>query len=74
LEISDIGGGVIAASGAVLAAIANHKVRPREGPAPPFELSNPSPAASCEHEWFDQDEMLNYDPKCYRSLKRGETR
>ena len=33
----------------------------------------PLPVSACEHEWYDEDTLLNYDPKCHRCLKCGET-
>jgi hypothetical protein len=36
------------------------------------EGKEPSPVSACEHEWFDEDQLLNYDPKCHRCLKCGE--
>jgi hypothetical protein len=33
-----------------------------------------SQSSSCDHHWFDRDEMLNYDPKYLRCSKCGEGR
>jgi hypothetical protein len=74
MEGSALRGGVIAACGLLLIGIVASSPGAKSGPVEPQEaIPETEPVSSCEHEWFDQDEMLNYDPKLYRCLKCGET-
>jgi hypothetical protein len=74
VEGSAFRGGAIAACGAVLIGIValSPEAKP-ESAVPPEAIPLTKPVSSCEHEWIDQDEMLNYDPKLHRCLKCGET-
>ena len=74
IEGSAFRGCAIAACGAALIGIV--ALSPEAKPEPAVPREQPpviEPVSSCEHQWFDQDEMLNYDPKLYRCLKCGET-
>jgi hypothetical protein len=74
IEGSAFRGGVIAACGLLLIGIVASSPDVKAGPVEPQEaIPETEPVSPCEHEWFDQDEMLNYDPKLYRCLKCGET-
>jgi hypothetical protein len=68
-------GGLIAACGAGMVALARRKGRPAVE-APPFELPrrDPRPISACDHDFVDQDEMSNNDPRHLRCSKCGEDR
>jgi hypothetical protein len=74
IEGSAFRGGAIAVYGAVLIGIIalGPEVKP-ESAVPQGQPPVMEPVSSCEHRWFDQDEMLNYEPKLYRCLKCGGT-
>jgi hypothetical protein len=78
IEGSALRGLAIAACGAVLLIVVVlspfMKKTSNEVPAQVgLPQTEPGPLSTCEHEWFDPDEMLNYDPKILRCLKCGET-
>jgi hypothetical protein len=80
IEGSTLRGGLMAACGAGLIGIACLCFRERtieEAAAPEKVVTpgmEPEPPSSCDHDWVDQDEMLNYDPKYFRCSKCGEGR
>ena len=78
IEGSALLGVAIAACGAVLliVVVLSPVARKTSNEAPAqvaIPQTEPGPLSTCEHEWFDPDEMLNYDPKLLRCLKCGET-
>jgi hypothetical protein len=80
IEGSLLRGGLIVVCGAALLGVASRKPKEKEKledcASPQFEIPEREPLtlSSCDHDWVDQDEMLNYDPRNLRCSKCGEDR
>jgi hypothetical protein len=81
IEGSILRGGLMAACGAVLLGVVSmsngDQQELNEECAAPREAEShskePRQLSSCDHDWVDRDELLNYDPKLLRCSKCGET-